>query len=73
MNNQPTTPLYLRYGGAKKSTFDMNAEELEQAAQSILRRVKEKAFSKGLPIYFSKDGKVMAEYADGRIEVVKKN
>jgi hypothetical protein len=73
MNNQPTTPLYLRYGGAKKSTFDMSFEELEQAAQSILRRAKEKAFSKGQPIYYSKDGKVMAEYADGRIEVVKKN
>ena len=73
MNSQPGTPLYLRYGGAKKSTFDMSSEELEQAAQSILRRAKEKAFSKGLPIYFSKDGKVMAEYADGRIEVVKKN
>ncbi len=68
-----THPLYLRYGGAKKSTFDMNQEELEQAAQSILRRAKEKAFSKGLPIYFSKDGELMAEYADGRIEVVKKN
>lgn len=51
----------------------MSHEELEQAAQSILRRVKEKAFSKGLPIYFSKDGKVMAEYPDGRIEVVKKD
>jgi hypothetical protein len=72
MNNQSITPLYLRYGGAKKSTFDMSSEELEQAAQSILRRAKEKAFSKGLPIYFGKDGKVMAEYADGRIEVVKR-
>jgi len=50
----------------------MSSEELEQAAQSILRRAKEKAFSKGLPIYFGKDGKVMAEYADGRIEVVKR-
>ncbi len=34
---------------------------------SILRRVKEQAFSKGLPIYYGKDGKVVAEYADGRI------
>lgn len=73
MNNQPITPLYLRYGGAKKSTFDMNSDELEQAAQSILRRAKEKAFSKGLPIYFSKDGKLMAEFSDGRIEEIKKH
>ena len=73
MNSQPGIPLYLRYGGAKKSAFEMNDEELEQAAQSILRRAKESAFSKGLPIYFSKDGKVMAEYSDGRIEVIKKD
>lgn len=73
MNDKPIKPMYMRYGGAKKSTFDMNQEELEQAAQSILRRAKEKAFSKGLPIYFGKDGMVMAEYPDGHIEVVKKD
>jgi hypothetical protein len=66
-------PILLRYGGAKKSTFDMNAEELAEAALSILRRAKEKAFSKGLPIHYSKDGILMAEYPDGRIEPVKKN
>jgi len=71
MNNQPITPIYLRYGGAKKSTFEMSAEELDQAAQAILRRAKEKAFSKGLPIYFSKDGKLMAEFPNGQIEVIK--
>ena len=69
---QNSEPLFLRYGGAKKSSFEMSQEELEQAAISILRRAKEKAFSKGLPIYFSKEGKVFAEYPDGRIEEVKK-
>ncbi len=68
---QASTPNYLRYGGAKKSSFEMTAEELEQAAASILRRAKEKAFSRGLPIFFSKEGKVYAEYADGHIEEVK--
>jgi len=63
----------LRYGGAKKSAFEMNDEELEQAAKSILRRARESAFSKGLPIYFSIDGRVMAEYPDGHIEVIKKD
>jgi hypothetical protein len=71
MNDKLTTPMYLRYGGAKKSTFDMNQEELEEAAQSILRRARETAFSRGLPIYFSKDKKLMAEYPNGHIEVVK--
>ena len=63
-------PIFLRYGGAKKSSFEMTKEELDQAAASILQRAKEKAFSKGLPIYFSKGDKVFAEYPDGHIEEV---
>ena len=69
---QQSEPIFLRYGGAKKSSFEMTAEELEQAAASILRRAKEKAFSKGLPIYFSNEGKVFAEFPDGHIEEIKK-
>ena len=69
---QQTEPILLRYGGAKKSSFEMSQEELEQAAISILHRAKEKAFSKGLPIYFSKGDKVYAEYPDGHIEEVNK-
>jgi len=49
----------------------MDAEEMQQAADSILRRAKEQAFSKGLPIYFSKAGILMAEFPDGRVETVK--
>jgi hypothetical protein len=60
-------PILLRYGGAEKSTFEMSKDELEKVAISILRRAKEKAFSKGLPIYFGKDEKVYAEYPDGNI------
>ena len=71
MNNIPLISNYLRYGGAKKSTFEMTGEELEQAAQNILRRAKEKAFSKGLPIHFMRDGALMAEHPDGRVEVIK--
>jgi hypothetical protein len=46
---------------------------LEQAAQNILRRAKEKAFSKGLPIHLIKDGILVAEFPDGRIEAVRKD
>ena len=69
---QKPLPILLRYGGAKKSSFEMSHEELKQAAESIVRRAKEKAFSRGLPIYYGKGRKVFAEYADGRIEEVKK-
>lgn len=73
MSEIPINPRYLRYGGAKKSVFEMTPEELEEAAQNILRRAKDKAFSKGLPIYFSEGNILMAEYPDGHIEVVKKD
>jgi hypothetical protein len=73
MNDNPKGPKYIRYGGAKKSTFEMSPQELEEAAQNILRRAKEKAFSKGFPIHFIRGGKLVAEYPDGRIEEVKKD
>ena len=71
MANDLRQPLYLRYGGASKSPFEMTKEEFAQASSSILQRAKEKAFSKGLPIHFAKDGMLMAEYPDGRIEIIK--
>ena len=71
MDEMKAPPIFVRYGGAKKSSFDMTPEEFEEAAQSILRRAKEKAFSKGRPIYFSRDGILMAEYPGGRVGEVK--
>jgi hypothetical protein len=69
--NQTSEPIvYLLYGGAKKSCFEMTAEELQAAAQSSLRRAREKAFSKGLPIYSYRNKLVVAEYPDGHTEVV---
>jgi hypothetical protein len=64
-------PILLRYGGAEKSIFDMTSEELEQVAVSALRRAKEKAFYKGLPIFYADKGKLLAEYPDGQIKMVK--
>jgi hypothetical protein len=66
-------PILLRYGGARRSTFEMNETELKEAAESILKRAKEKAFSKGLPIYYGTDEKVFAEYPDGRILEINKS
>ena len=71
MTNHTIEPVYLNYGGAEKSCFEMTAEEFKLASESIVKRAKEKAFSKGLPIYFSENGITMAEYADGRIEIAK--
>lgn len=72
-NENPPLPVLLNYGGAEKFITEMNEEELEEARQSIMRRVREKAFSKGLPIYYYKAGVQVAEYPDGRIVTVTKD
>lgn len=69
---QQTAPIYLRFGGAEKHTSEMTDEELTQTATSILKRAKEKAFSKGRPIIYSEGGKTFAEWPDGHIEEIKK-
>ncbi|HWJ29470.1 MAG TPA: hypothetical protein VNS32_23225 [Flavisolibacter sp.] len=72
MDAKPNMPIFLTFGGAKKSLLEMDEKEREEARLSIIRRAKEKAFSKGLPIYYSIDGKLWAEYPDGHKELVKR-
>ncbi|WP_162852568.1 hypothetical protein [Dinghuibacter silviterrae] len=50
------SPIYLRFGGADKSFAEMNQQEIKKAAESIIRRAKEKAFFKGRPIKKIKRG-----------------
>jgi hypothetical protein len=45
----------------------MSAEKLKQVSAEIRDRAKEKAFSRGLAIYYRRNDKVFAEYADGNI------
>ena len=56
----------LLYGGAAKSFHLMNEKERMEAAQKVVERAKEKAFSRGLPIYYKVNGLVIAEFADGK-------
>jgi hypothetical protein len=65
-----TNDITLLYGGAAKPSYLMTPEEYKEAAQRVVNRAKEKAFSRGLPIYYDKNGVVIAEFADGRKFVV---
>ena len=65
-----TTAIKLLYGGAKTPYHEMSDAEKKEVAVQIVERAKEKAFSRGLPIYYSKNGLVIAELADGRRFVV---
>ena len=65
--NSGIKPVLLNYGGASKALNEMSEAELEKASQAIRNRAKEKAFSKGLPIYYTVNEQFVAEHADGRI------
>lgn len=62
--------IQLLYGGATHSFFEMTEAEAQEAAKEIKKRAAEKAFSRGLPIYYSKKGVLVAEFIDGRRFVV---
>ena len=70
MPTKQNTPVFLNYGGAKKSSFEMTAKEFADASIAIKKRAKEKAFSKGLPVYVYRRGNLVAEYVDGRVVVI---
>jgi hypothetical protein len=65
MMNTETIEIPIFYGGAKVPFHLQNEEEQKQANSRIMERVKEKAFSRGLPIIWGKNGFVVAEYANG--------
>jgi hypothetical protein len=58
--------ITLLYGIAEKSYFDMTAPERKQAGATAFERIKEVAFTRGLPIIYGKNGFVIAEYVDGK-------
>jgi len=70
MDNKNVKLALLTYGGTDISSFDMTPDEFKKASESIVSRAKEKAFSKGLPIYYGNNDTVIAEYADGQTEII---
>ena len=72
-NGSITHGLFLNYGGSEKSSFEMDAVELAEAARQVLARVRERAFSKGIPVYYEENGQIVAEYADGKKKPVNQN
>lgn len=67
-NDRPTIlPLY---GGAKKSVCQMSKEEFDEVAQIIYVKVREQAFSRGLPVIIERNGQAVKEFADGRFEPI---
>ncbi|QJD81541.1 hypothetical protein [Spirosoma rhododendri] len=59
------------YGGNPKAVQDMNPDDFRAASDAVLAKVREQAFSRGLPIVYEIAGRTVREYADGRLEPVR--
>ena len=70
---QHAEPIFLRYGGAEKLSNEMDSTELAALAKNILQKAKEKAFYKGRPIIYTDGGRLIAEWPDGRFEILENN
>ena len=58
----------IKKGVMKKKPFDMTDEERTVWEKESSERVRAYLFSIGQPLVYEKDGHMVAEYADGRIE-----
>ncbi len=58
------------YGGAAKSIETMTAEQFDVAAEQVYVKVREAAFSRGLPMIIEENGRAFREYADGHLELI---
>jgi hypothetical protein len=56
------------YGGADTLLEEMTAEERERAADQVYVKVREQAFSRGLPVIIKRKGLLIKEFADGHTE-----
>ncbi|CCH02860.1 hypothetical protein FAES_4861 [Fibrella aestuarina BUZ 2] len=68
LDEKPAQSILPLYGGAEKPLEKMTVDELEEAASQVYRKVREAAFSRGLPVIIKRNGQLLKEYADGHTE-----
>jgi hypothetical protein len=58
-------------GEMTKPIIDMNAEELKVWEKEINQKIRKDLFAINMPFVHKIDGKIVAELADGTIEIIK--
>ncbi len=56
------------FGGASKPVEIMTVYELSAAAEQVYNKVREQAFSRGLPVVVKVNGQIVREFSDGHFE-----
>lgn len=60
----------IQYGHAKKPFDELNAEELAEVNARVDKKIRERAWAVGSPVYYGIGDLLIAEYSDGRKMVV---
>lgn len=58
-------------GTMTKIIAEMTPEEYEAWQIDVNKQARDTLFAKNMPLVHKKDGRVVAEYADGRIEIIR--
>ena len=58
---------FIKKGAMQKDFFEMSDEEKKGWYITIAEKTKATLFAKGQPLVYRREGKMIAEYADGRI------
>jgi hypothetical protein len=64
------TNEFIQYGHAKKPFQQLNVEELAEVNGRLAKKIRERAWAVGSPVYYGVNGLVIAEYEDGRKMIV---
>ena len=64
------TNQFIQYGHAKKPFQELNAEELAEVNKRLDKKIRDRAWAVGSPVYYGVNGLVIAEYQDGRRMIV---
>lgn len=65
-----TDESLVKKGKMRKFPLDMDASELRIWKENMAKDTRAYLFSIGQPLVYEKDGQMVAEYADGRIEML---
>jgi hypothetical protein len=58
-------------GEMTKNIIEMNADELQEWEKEINQKIRKTLFAINMPLVHKKDGKIVAELADGTIEIIR--
>jgi hypothetical protein len=60
----------VQYGRAQKPFDQLNQIELADANKRLHKKIRERAWAVGSPVYYGENGYLIAEYADGKKMII---